>query len=148
MAKKCLALLVAVVFVFSCAPAAFSFTNEEHAEYRAQMEELSGQMQSSRNDFRQDMRDFRVEYGSKFQQLEPNDRQGRRQLEAQRRHDRREIIESYRAEQDGIKEQVMQVKADMSVTRRKRSEAGDKSWKDLKAAAMMKGAGKTGDQCK
>lgn len=148
MAKKCLSLLVAVIFVFTCAPAAFSFSNEEYAEYQAEMEELSAKMQGSRNDFKQEMRDFRVEYGKKFQQLAPDDREGRKKLQAQRRHDRREIIESYRAEQEGIKQQVMQVKAEMSSTRRQRAKAGDKSWKDLKSAAMMKAASRSGDQCK
>jgi hypothetical protein len=148
MAKKCLALLVVVVFVFSCAPAAFSFSNEEYAEYQAQMDEFSEQMQSSRNDFKQEMRDLRVDYGKKFQQLDSDDTKGRRQLQAQKRQDRKEIIERYRAEQDGIKEKVMKAKAEMSATRGKRAKAGDKDWKQLKAAAMMKGAGKTGDQCK
>jgi hypothetical protein len=143
MIKRAIALLVAFVFVVSCAPMAFSATsNQEYAEYTAQMKQFSDQMKKSRSDFRQQMRDFRDTYAQKMRQAD-GDKAAREALVEERRQERIKLVEAYRAEQEQIREQVLQVKGDMSKVRNQKADAGEKDWKQLKAAAKMKGASRT-----
>ena len=142
MFKRAIALLVAVVFMVSCAPMAFSLTsNEEYAQYKAQMQQLNDQMKKSRNDFRQQMGDFRDTYAQKMRQVD-GDKAAREALVVERRQERTKLVEAYRADQEKIRAQVLQVKAEMSKTRNQKSDAGDKDWKDVKAAAKMQSVSK------